>query len=47
MTLEGEAVGGRNHPWQDRVLLLHGSGLLTAPYHPHGISKGIIQDGAL
>jgi len=42
----GEAMGGRSDPWQGRVLLLHGSGLLIAPDHPHYISKGIIPDRA-
>ncbi|XP_075301063.1 olfactory receptor 14A16 [Opisthocomus hoazin] len=28
-TLQGEDVGGRSNPWQDRVLLLHSSGQLT------------------
>ena len=42
--LWGEAVGGRSDPRQGRVLLLHGSGLLTAPDHAQSISEGSFHE---
>ena len=45
--LWGEGVGGRSDPWQSRAgsfCSQEGSGLLTAPAHPQGISKGLFQE---
>ena len=37
--LWGEAVGGRGDSQQEAKKVLHGSGLLTAPDHPHDIGR--------
>ena len=49
MVLWGEALCGKSDSWQGRQgpaveRVLHGPGLLTAPDHPQGISKGTFQE---